>query len=208
MRIIVVLPCLVRLMRPRTVPCGGFGVWMLSMHTINQLPASLRLRCSDNCCDSKVRFEALQSALLTHTWADNQEPSFIWLKVETQAPRYDLYDLFADTLKAHEPERRPLLVSVDNIIPELQGGVGRVSVDIRTTPVEVFSLLLQEKGVDPKHPNLQDLFAYVLSQLGVHNIDSKTALDVSDSMPHEESGMDEDNNGATIAQSFPVDISL
>ncbi|MEC7983662.1 MAG: exonuclease subunit SbcD [Myxococcota bacterium] len=160
------LPCSIDEAEDRT----RRGVWCLDVSDVHTRPTPrlikapifrhlLRLRGS---------VEEVQAALLEHTWEDAQEPSFIWIKAETNVPRYDLYDVFGATLRAMDAEKRQYIVSVDNVIPELIGKKEAIPVDIRTTPAEVFALLLKEKGLDPKQPNLQNLFAYVLSQLGEH----------------------------------------
>lgn len=144
------------------------GVWCLEWTQAQQRPEPRLIKAPS--FRHLVRFQgpitALEKELLGHSWGDEQEASFVWLKVETNTPRYDLHDCFSDILKALDKKKRPIIVSIDNVIPDQKGGVDRVSADIQTTPQEVFKLLLKEKGLNPDNAALQNLFSYVLSQLG------------------------------------------
>ena len=119
----------------------------------------------------KGSIEDIEERIAKLQWEEEQEPPFVWLQVVSKTPRYDLKEIFEKCLSAY-PSMPPIIMDIDNILEDDSPQGGAQNVDIKTTPQEIFDLLLKTKGI-ANTPKMQELFSLLLAQ---HN----------ESTPHED----------------------
>ena len=140
------------------------GVWFvdLSQSPVPQL-------CPAPCFRSFFRIQGtvdeLEEKIIALRWPEEQETPFLWLRVETETVRYDLHELFGSLLANH-PECPPVIMDIDNVLCDAENQ-GLHHVDVKTTPQEIFDLLLETKNI-PKTSRMQELFSELLAQHSEH----------------------------------------
>jgi exonuclease SbcD len=138
------------------------GAWFVDLHQ-SPTPQFLEMPVIRQFLRWKGTLEELTKELVTYTWPENQEVPFLWLSIETPHPRYDLWDVCTQVLLSRKANERPIIINIDNTLgtsamEETQ------SVDVSTTPHEIFEKLLLQKGI-PITPQMRSLFDVVLSQV-------------------------------------------
>lgn len=138
------------------------GAWFVDLH-LSSVPQFLEMPVVRQFHRWKGSLDELTKKLATYAWPSTQEPPFLWLSIETSSPRYDLWDVCTQLLLSRQPKDRPILINIDNVIADA-AKEEKETVDVSTTPHEIFEKLLAQKGI-PITPQMRSLFDEVLSQI-------------------------------------------
>ena len=138
------------------------GVWLVNLKE-SQVPTLLEMPVLRQFIRWRGTLEQITEKIAHLEWPADQEPPFVWICIETGHPRYDLWEICADLVMARTPAERLILIDVDNIIDGIDPKT-EYTVDVSTTPHEIFEELLAHKGITMT-PQIRGLFDLVLSQV-------------------------------------------
>ena len=138
------------------------GVWFLDLDQ-SKKPRLLEIPVQRQFLRWRGTLEEITKKVATYSWSEDQEPPFVWLCVETDHPRYDLWEVCTEIIMSRDVGQRLILIDVDNVVEGLEPKKDYV-VDVTTTPHEIFEELLAHKGITIT-PQLRGLFDLVLTQV-------------------------------------------
>ena len=138
------------------------GAWFVDLG-VSKKPKLLEIPVQRQFLRWRGTIEEITEKVATYSWPEEQEAPFVWLCIETDHPRYDLWEVCTDIVMSRDVGQRLILIDVDNVVEGVEPKKD-YTVDVTTTPHEIFEELLAHKGI-ARTPQLRGLFDLVLAQV-------------------------------------------